>query len=192
MAELKDNVHSPYMSERKRLKLHKLREDVRRRYSVIGPSVLTWNMLGDDFDRATDGKYKQKHDPEELIRFWQFNKERYDFLDAEHRREIDFFFRQRDQALQQVRQEKGNRLCRQLCEHLIPSLFQLLHLVTTVGMNTCFVFVVPDSPPNDGHLSAPKEKDDDEDDDWPFHYPDDDDDDDPPSDDNLFSPKYYD
>jgi hypothetical protein len=33
MAELKD----------------KLREDVRRRYSVIGPSVRTWNMLGDDF-----------------------------------------------------------------------------------------------------------------------------------------------
>jgi hypothetical protein len=60
MVELKDNAHSPYMSERKRMKLHKLREDVRRRYSVIGPSVQTWNMLGDDFDRATDRKYKQK------------------------------------------------------------------------------------------------------------------------------------
>jgi hypothetical protein len=88
MAELKGDVHSPYMSERKRLKLHKLREEVRRRYSVIGPSVHTWNMLGGDFDRAIDGKNKQKHDPKELIRFWQVNKERYDFMDAEHRREV--------------------------------------------------------------------------------------------------------
>jgi hypothetical protein len=31
MAELKDNVHFPYMSERKRLKLHKFSEAVRRR-----------------------------------------------------------------------------------------------------------------------------------------------------------------
>jgi hypothetical protein len=48
MTELKDNAHSPYMSERKRVKLHKLREDVRRRYNVIGSFVQTWNMLGDD------------------------------------------------------------------------------------------------------------------------------------------------
>jgi hypothetical protein len=110
-------------------------------------------------------------------------------MDAEHRRKIDFL-RQHDRALERSCQEKANPFCRQLCEHLIPSLFWLIHLVTIVGINTCFIFVVPDSPPNDGHLSAPKE--DDEDDDWPFHYPDDDDDD-PPSDDNdLFGPKYYD
>jgi hypothetical protein len=100
MAELKDNAHSPYMSERKRVKLHELREDVQRRYNLVGPSVQTWNMLGDDFDRAIDGKYKQKQDPEELIRFWRFNKECYDFMDAEHSREIDFFLRQRDRALE--------------------------------------------------------------------------------------------
>jgi hypothetical protein len=47
MEDLNDNVHSPYMSERKRLKLHKVREDVQRSYSVIGPSMHTWNMLGD-------------------------------------------------------------------------------------------------------------------------------------------------
>jgi hypothetical protein len=123
MAELTDNVHSPYMSERKRLKLHKFREAVRRRHSVIEPYVQTWNMLGDDFDRATDGKYKQNHDPEELTRFWRFNKECYNFLDAEHRREIDIFFRQRDWALERARQEKAKPLCRQLCEHFIPSLF---------------------------------------------------------------------
>jgi hypothetical protein len=76
-------------------------------------------MLGGDFDRATDGKYKQKHDPEELIRFWQVNKERYDFMDAEHRRELEFFFRRRDRALERARKEKANPLCRQLCEHLI-------------------------------------------------------------------------
>jgi hypothetical protein len=46
MAELKDNAHSPYISKRKRVKLHKLKEDVWRRYNVIGPSVQTWNMLG--------------------------------------------------------------------------------------------------------------------------------------------------
>jgi hypothetical protein len=74
-------------------------------------------------DRATDGKYKQKQDPEELIRFRRFKKERYDFMDAEHSRKIDFFLRQRDRALERSRQEKANPLCRQLCEHLIPSLF---------------------------------------------------------------------
>jgi hypothetical protein len=68
----------------------------------------TWNMLGDDFDRATDGKYKQKHDPEE----------RYDFMDAEHKREIDLFFRKRDRALEWSRKEKATSLCRQLCKHL--------------------------------------------------------------------------
>jgi hypothetical protein len=123
MVELKDNAHSPYISKRKRVKLHRLREDVWRRYNVIGPFMQTWNMLGDDFDRAIDGKYKQKQDPEELIRFWRFNKERYDFMDAEHSREIDFFLRQRDRALERSRQEKANPLCRQFCEHLIPSLF---------------------------------------------------------------------
>jgi hypothetical protein len=119
MAELKGNAHSPYMRERKRVKLHKLREDVRKRYSVIGPSVHTWNLLGGDSDRATDGKYKQKHDSEELIRFWRVNKERYDFMDAEHRRKFEFFFRQRDRALQRACKEKANPLCRWICEHLI-------------------------------------------------------------------------
>jgi hypothetical protein len=118
MADLNDNVHSPYMSERKRLKLHKVREDVRRSYIVIGPSMHTWNMLGDDFDRATDGKYKQKHDSEELIRFWRVNTVRYDFMDAEHKREIDLFFRKRDRTLERSRKEKATSLCRQLCEHL--------------------------------------------------------------------------
>jgi hypothetical protein len=68
-------------------------------------------MLDDDFDRATDGKYKQKHDPEELIRFWWVNKERYDFMDAEYKREINLFFRKRDRALERSRKETATSLC---------------------------------------------------------------------------------
>ena len=132
MESLKPNFHSPREKKRKILQRQELQEDVRRRYSVIMPSMSTWNMLPDDLRHAIGANFDARYNEEELIMFWRVNKERYDFMEAEERREIAFFHRRAKLA--------RNPLRRQLCEHFISILFRLLHLLTFVGNEPLFCF----------------------------------------------------
>ena len=103
-----------------------------------------------------------------LMSFWWQNKEAYDFKDAEDVREIPF-----SQAYPSLMWVIDFEICLDLRIFL-----QLL------AMKHCFILVVPNYAPNDGHIPAPMEEDDDDyDNDHDDNDHDDDDDDDDDEDD---------
>jgi hypothetical protein len=65
--------------------------EVRMRYGVLMPSWNTCNRILEDFPRVTGRKLDFYKNEDELMSFWQQNKESYDFKEAEDKREMDFF-----------------------------------------------------------------------------------------------------
>jgi hypothetical protein len=61
--ELKlEGVRSPYLSKKKRLKLHAAREKIRFKYHVIRCHWETWNDVCFDYERWAKGKFKKPFD----------------------------------------------------------------------------------------------------------------------------------
>jgi hypothetical protein len=83
-------VYSPLEKEMKYLMREKKME-VRMRYGVQMPSWKTHNQIAVDFPRVTVWKLHFYNDEDELMSFWQQNKEAYDFKESENEREMAFF-----------------------------------------------------------------------------------------------------